>query len=210
MKLLLFDLDDTLYPATLGVVARIDRRINEYLAARLSIPAADVDGMRRRFWRDHGTTLRGLMERYHVDPDDYLAYVHDLDLSDLLGPDSRLGEMLDRLPQRKAVFTNASRRHARNVLDLLGITDRFEAVLGLEDHRYVPKPFPEAYQGVLARLGASGRDCVFVEDSLKNLAPARTLGMRTVWVAGPKREPGEVDHVIATVHELESVLEGIA
>lgn len=207
MSVLLFDLDNTLYSHELGVVARIDRRINEYMSSRLGIPAGEVDAMRRRFWAESGTTLRGLMAEHPVDPEDYLRYVHEVDLSDLLREDEELRAILGRVGGRKVVFSNASRAHASKVLDLLGIADRFDAVLTLEDFAYVPKPFPDAYATVLARLRAEPRECTLVEDTLSNLAPARGIGMRTVWVGDPEQDERSVDFVIPRVHEIERVLE---
>src|SRR2546423_8030952 len=113
VQVLFFDLDNTLYSDRLGVVSRIDLRINEYLQARIGIPPAQVDTVRRGFWAEHGTTLRGLMIRHSVDADDCLDFVHDIELADLLAPDSRLRSLLEQLPGRKAVFSNASRVHAR-------------------------------------------------------------------------------------------------
>lgn len=202
MEFLIFDLDNTLYPSSLEVVPRIDRRINEYMTSRVGIPAAEVDAFRRELWTEHGTTLGGLMLRYRIDPDDYLDYVHDVDLSDVLRRDLTLRSILERVPGRKLVFTNASRAHAAQVLGLLGIGSVFEAVFSLEDLSYVPKPKPEAYEIVLNRLGARGADCTLVEDSRKNLVPAKRLGMRTVWIADPAPTDEVVDHVIPSVHEI--------
>jgi putative hydrolase of the HAD superfamily len=203
----LFDLDDTLYSRELGVVARIDGRINEYMTDRLGVPPAEVDAKRHRLWLEHGTTLRGLMTHHRIDPDDYLDYVHDLDLSDLLGADPLLRAVLDRLPGRREVFSNSSRGHAKKVLDLLGIRDCFEAVITLEDLEYLPKPLPEAYTRALVRFGAVAEQCLFVEDTLKNLAPARRIGMCTVWIGDPSARDEAAEFVIETVHEIERVVE---
>ena len=206
MEFLLFDLDNTLYPRSLEVVPRIDRRINEYMTARVGIPPGEVDALRREFWREHGTTLRGLMLHHHIDPDDYLAFVHDVDLSDLLRRDLMLRSILDHVPGRKIVFTNASRSHAAQVLALLGVEDAFTAVFSLENLNYVPKPLPQAYETVLSRLGARGEECMLVEDSRKNLVPAKSLGMRTVWISDPAPADDVVDHVIPSIHEIATVL----
>jgi putative hydrolase of the HAD superfamily len=210
VPVLLFDLDNTLYPQSLGVVARIDRRINDYLHVRVGIPAAEVDGLRRRFWAEHGTTLAGLTAEHSVDRDDYLEYVHDIELADLLKPDPTLGAMLDRLPGRKAVFSNASRAHAERVLALLCLEKPFEGVIGLEDLGYVPKPKAGAFRSALERLGASAERCSLIDDLPANLAAAKRLGMRTIWVSEAGSEPADetIDHVIANVREIERVLAG--
>jgi putative hydrolase of the HAD superfamily len=203
---LLFDLDETLYSRQLGVVPRIDGRINDYLRLRVGIPEAEVDAVRRRFWADHGTTLGGLMAHHRVDPDDYLEYVHDVDLSDLLAADSALDALLGRLAARKVIFTNASRAHAARVLGLLGVARAFDRVIALEDRGYVPKPELGAYHSVLAAIGVPAASCWLVDDARRNLAPARALGMRTIWIADAAEEDGDFDHVVASLSEIERLL----
>jgi putative hydrolase of the HAD superfamily len=206
MSVLFFDLDNTLYSRSLGVVSRIDRRINEYLAWRVGVPAADVDRLRRRYWQEHGTTLRGLTVCHAVDPDDYLAYVHDIELDDLLKPARELGELLDRVPGRKAVFSNASRGHAERVLQLLDLQGAFELVIGLEDLGYVPKPLPEAYRVALDRAGARAAGSALIDDLRPNLATAKRIGMRTVWVTGDESPADDVvDHVVPDIFGIETV-----
>jgi putative hydrolase of the HAD superfamily len=172
----------------------------------VGIPAADVDRLRRRYWQEHGTTLRGLTACHAVDADDYLAYVHDVELADLLKPARELGELLDRVPGRKAVFSNASRSHAERVLQLLDLQGAFELVIGLEDLGYVPKPLPEAYRVALDRAGTRAEDSALIDDLRPNLATAKRIGMRTVWVAGDESPADDVvDHVVPDIFGIESV-----
>ncbi len=213
MSVLFFDLDNTLYPYSLGVVPRIDRRINDYLHERLGVPTAEVDALRRRFWTEHGTTLRGLMLGHGVDADDYLAYVHEIELEDLLRPDPLLRVLLERLPGPKAVFSNASRAHAARVLRLLDLERAFDAVIGLEDLAYVPKPEAHAFRAALDRVGGRAEGSLLIDDLLPNLATAKRLGMRTIWVdesgGGDGRGPS-IDHAVSRVHEVEAILGGAA
>lgn len=206
MSVLFFDLDNTLYSGSLGVVSRIDRRINEYLAWHVGIPAADVDALRRRYWQEHGTTLRGLTACHAVDADDYLEYVHDIELDDLLKPALELRALLDRIGGRKMVFTNASRAHARRVLRRLDLQGAFDLVIGLEDLGYAPKPQPEAFRTALDRAGARAEGSALIDDLRPNLATAKRLGMRTVWVTedeGPADDA--VDHVVGDIFGIESI-----
>ncbi len=208
MEVLLLDLDETLYPRGNGVLDRIDGRINAYLRERVGIAAEHVDALRRRLRDAHGTTMRGLEVEHSVDVDDYLGVVHRVDLSDLLAPAPEVSALLQRLPGRKAVFTNAPRHHAEQVLRLLDLDSAFEAVLTLEDLGLRPKPDPRAYDAVTARLGVSAASCVFVDDTRANLIGARSSGMRTVWLAPQPTLDDEVHHVITGLHELEQVLRG--
>ena len=206
MQVLLLDLDETLYPRGNGVIERIDARINAYLRERVGIPADQVDAVRQRLRNAHGTTMRGLEAHYAVDVDDYLSVVHGVDLSDLLSPAPELRALLQRLPGRKVVFTNAPQHHAEQVLRLLELGDAFEAVLALEDLALLPKPDPRAYSAVTTRLGVQGADCVFVDDTRANVIGARRSGMRSVWLAPEPTHDDEVHHVITGLDELEHVL----
>ncbi|HVP31202.1 MAG TPA: pyrimidine 5'-nucleotidase [Myxococcota bacterium] len=207
VDVLLIDLDDTLYPAESGVLPRLDERINAYLREELGVPAGEVDGLRRSLRNTHGTTLHGLMARHPIDRDHYLRFVHDADLSDLLRPDPALRALLARVPGRKLVFTNAPRAHARNVLALLDVADAFEAVIAIEDHDYLPKPNPVAFERALARAGVAAEACAFVDDTRQNVLAARRLGMHGVWVAAAEHHAHpEAQPVIASIHELEEAL----
>jgi putative hydrolase of the HAD superfamily len=210
VEILLLDLDETLYPPECGVLHRVDGRINAYLSERVGIPRQQVDAVRRDLRRAHGTTLRGLVLRHQVDQDEYLRFVHDCDLSDLLAPDPKLRELLGRLPPRKVVFTNAPRAHARQVLRLLRVEEVFQDVIALEDLDYLPKPDPAAYRAVLSRVGVPASACCLVDDTRMNLLPASALGMRTVWKAREARACDEVHHAISELDELEALWRSFA
>ena len=206
MRVVLFDLDETLYPRGNGVIERVDVRINTYLTDRMGVPASEVDVVRIRLRDAYGTTMRGLELEHGIDVDDYLAHIHDVPIEDLLGPAPDLCAALGRIPERKVVFSNAVRGHVTRVLGLLGLADAFEAVFALEDLRYRPKPDVTAYQIVTTSLAVAATECVLVDDMHQNLRAAAALGMRTVWVReGAPAEAG-VDHVVADVHGVEAVL----
>jgi putative hydrolase of the HAD superfamily len=205
VQVLLLDLDETLYPPERGVLHRVDGRINAYLRDRMGIPPHEVDAVRRELRRAHGTTLRGLVLRHAVDQDEYLRFVHDCDLSDLLAPDPKLRELLERLPPRKVVFTNAPCAHARQVLRLLEVEKVLPEVVALEDLGYLPKPDPAAYRTVLSWVGVPASACCLVDDTRMNLLPASALGMRTVWKARDARLCDDVHHVISELGELEAL-----
>jgi putative hydrolase of the HAD superfamily len=192
MDAILFDLDNTLYPPERDLFSLIDVWINRYMQEVAGVPAADVDGLRRRYWAEYGVTLGGLIRHHGVDPENYLEYVHDVDVDSRLAPDPDLRTTLQRLPQRKVVFTNGSRQHAERVLAALGVADQFEALFDIRIAAYRPKPYPEPYRRVVASLGLPASRCVMVEDSPENLRTAKALGMRTVLV-GTGPAPAYVD-----------------
>ncbi len=203
--ILLLDVDNTLYSRSCGIVPRIDVLIDRFCIERVGFPADEVGPRRRALRAAHGTTLRGLMHSHGVDPDDYLAFVHAIEITDVLRRDQALRAMLARIPLPKVAVTNASTAHAHAVLDCLGVRDAFRRVYSLEDMAYVPKPFPESFQAVLADLATDPECCILVEDSLPNLTTARELGMRTVYVSDDG-SPDAADVVIPSIHGLEDAL----
>lgn len=206
MQALLFDLDNTLYSADRELFSLIDVRINRFMVEVAGIPAPEVDGLRRDYWQRYGVTLQGLIRHHEVDPEAYLDYVHDVDVTSRLDPDPGLRQCLQQLPQRKVVFTNGSRDHAMRVLDRLEITDQFEAIFDIRVARYLPKPFVDPYHKVLDALDLQAKHCIMVEDSLANLRTAKELGMGTILVGDTPAAP----YVDARIRRAEQVLQALA
>jgi putative hydrolase of the HAD superfamily len=204
---LIFDLDNTLYPPTLGVVERVDALIDHFMIERLGMTRETARAMRARYRDEHGTTLSGLMIHHQVEPDEYLAHVHAIAIEELLEPNPALHAMLERLPQPKAIFTNASAAHAERVLVRLGVRACFGEIFSLERVAYVPKPFPAAFTSVLTAIGAPPARCLVVDDRADNLRTARALGMRTMLVGAAAPPSGaEVDFAVPSVLDLEGAL----
>ena len=153
--------------------------------------------MQKRYWIEYGTTIAGLIHEHDVDPAPYLADVHDVAVHDHLRPNPALDAILAALPYRKAVFTNATATHARNVLEALDILDHFELLVGLDEVGYLSKPNPLAYERCLDLLGLPADRCIFIEDSPVNLAPAKAMGMKTALVgyAGHPHADYTIDRV---------------
>ncbi|MGQ5702395.1 pyrimidine 5'-nucleotidase [Sandaracinobacteroides sp. A072] len=198
----LFDMDNTLYPARANLFAQIDRRMEAYVARLLGLGREEARLVQKRYFHEHGTTLRGLMLSHGVDPHHFLADVHDIDMS-VLDPDARLASALDSLPGRRIVFTNGDLAYAEKVLAAIGILDRFEAIHDIHAMAYHPKPDPRAYAGVVAAHGIDPARALFVDDMAHNLKPAHALGMKTAWVNnGSERgdhghSPDFIDHELA-------------
>jgi putative hydrolase of the HAD superfamily len=204
----LFDLDDTLYAAQCGLWAAIGDRIDRYMVERLGL-APDTTALQRRHYLEHyGTTLNGLRREHQVDPLEYLQYVHDVPLPRYLAPNAELDAMLGRLPLTKAIFTNADAAHAGRVLDCLGIARHFSQIIDIHTLGFINKPDPRAYARAVELLGAQAEQCLFVDDAVRNLRPARALGMFTILVKSPPAEPTPegVDDQIESVLQLEQVL----
>jgi putative hydrolase of the HAD superfamily len=205
MEAILFDLDNTLYAPERQLFALIDVRINRYMQEVVGIPAADVDGLRRRYWVDYGVTMGGLMRHHQIDPEDYLAYVHDVDVATRLDSDPQLRLALAGLSLRRIIFTNGCCRHADRVLAQLGLNDLFEQVFDIRVAGYRPKPYREPYVQVLQHLQVPAHRCLMVEDTVENLRTAKELGMGTILV-GKGTPPSYVDVQVDCAAEVPQAL----
>ncbi len=184
IRYILFDLDDTLYPTQAGLMHEISDRMSEYMIDHVGIAPKDVDRVRRDYWTRYGTTLRGLYIERHVDAQAFLNYVHAVDLTRYLKPDTQLADLLAALPQQKSIFTNAPANYARNVLRALAIEKYFDEIFDINFIAYESKPTPTAYAKVAAALPVRADECAMIDDTARNLVPAKELGMRTVWLDG--------------------------
>ncbi|MSO84433.1 MAG: pyrimidine 5'-nucleotidase [Rhodospirillales bacterium] len=183
-----FDLDNTLYPARCKLFAQVEVRIRDYVAGFLGLDSAAAYRLQKVYFREHGTTLQGMMRHHGMEPGPFLAYVHDIDLS-AVPPDPVLDQALGRLEGRKIIFTNGSAEHARKVMERIGVARHFEAVFDIAAAGYVPKPEPRVYDAFVRRHGLDPTATVMVEDIARNLVPAAAIGMTTVWVRESETQP---------------------
>ena len=203
VKSWIFDLDNTLYRADNGIFAQIESRMTDYVTALLKLPRDQARARQKDLYRRYGTTLNGLMHEHDVDADDYLHFVHDIDLSGL-GPDAPLAAAIEALPGKRFVFTNGCRDHAARILDRLEMAHLFEQVWDIRTMGFAPKPQAPAYASVVAAGGIAAPQAAMFDDIARNLSPARALGMTTVWLKtdspwgehGPLLDvaEGDIDH----------------
>ncbi|HXP30466.1 MAG TPA: pyrimidine 5'-nucleotidase [Stellaceae bacterium] len=199
----IFDLDNTLYPSSCALYREVEARMTAFIMAELRLDSEAAHGLRRRFFEQHGTTLRGLMLDYGLEPKRFLDFVHELDLSPV-PRDPELAAAIAALPGRKIIFTNGTARHAERLLAHLELTDAFSGIHDIVACDYVPKPDPSGYRLLMDRHALAGKRTAMVEDMAKNLAPAAALGMTTIWVmGGPHAHPaeGEAEHIHHVVED---------
>jgi putative hydrolase of the HAD superfamily len=207
---LIFDCDDTLYPRGSGLMQAISRRISLYMIERMGMDPQVVPGLRRAYLEQYGTTSRGLQALHGLHVDEYMHYVHDLPLERYICSNPAFNAALDALSQHKVVFTNATAEHARAVLDVLGVGHHFYEIYDAFFLENEGKPAPGGYRRVLEALSVEGENCLFVEDSARNLHPAKALGMVTVLVDPPKDADADgADYVIARVAEIGRVVKEV-
>ncbi len=193
----IFDLDNTLYSSATNLFARVDKKMGEFISKLLDIDLVEAKKLQKRYFREHGTTLRGLMEVHGIDPTAYLEFVHDIDVTDLVSV-PELGVALEKLPGKRIIFTNGSHFHAMNVSTQLGIDRHFHHIFDIAAADYLPKPHKPVYEKLIRDFDINPERAVLFEDMAINLVPAHEMGMKTVWIPGNtdwSREGGDGDHI---------------
>ena len=183
-----FDLDNTLYPHHTNLFSQIDVRMTAYVSELLTLSREDARKLQKELYLKYGTTLNGLMELHGIDPDDFLAKVHDIDYS-WLKPDPVLGAAIRRLPGRKFIFTNGDRGHAERAARQLGILENFDDIFDIVAADLLPKPIRATYEKFAELHAVTGPNAVMFEDLARNLSVPKALGMTTVLVVPRNFEP---------------------
>lgn len=214
-----FDLDNTLYPHHLNLWQQVDVRIRDFIAGFLKVPHEQAFHIQKDYYKRYGTTMRGLMAEHGLNPDDYLEFVHQIDHSPL-EPNPALGAALERLPGRKLILTNGTRKHADAVMRRLAVHEHFEDVFDIIAADLEPKPLAKTYDRFLARHDVDPTRAAMFEDLARNLEAPHALGMTTVLVVpeGQRdvfREAWELEgrdapHVDYLTDDLTGFLERIA
>ncbi len=203
-----FDLDDTLYPASTGLWGAIKERMNLYMRDRMGFDPAEIPHLRERYYRQYGTTLRGLQAHHEIDTQDFLAFVHDLPLGDYLQPNPDLCEIIAALGTRNLIFTNADTAHARRVLKALELDDCFEKVVDVNAVAPYCKPMPESFRIAMRVAGENepGR-CVMIDDLPRTTRAAREAGWYSILFGQATPHP-DADATLSAWRDLPAILDG--
>ena len=176
-----FDLDDTLYPSNTGLWKAIKKRMNDYMRERMDIPEEDIAQLREKYYLQYGTTLRGLQKHHKINVDDYLAYVHDLQLKDFLTPDPLQRSIIASLPTRNLIFTNADIVHAERVLHTLNLRDLFSIIMDINTVAPYCKPMPESFEIAMKLADENNPSrCVMIDDLKRTTRAAKEAGMFSI------------------------------
>jgi len=204
--LAVIDLDNTLYAADNGVFARMDKRMSDFVARELGVDHAEADRLRVKYWKEYGTTLRGMMLHHGMEAEPFLHYVHDIDAHEILRRDDELDAALARLPGRKVIHTNGIREHAERILAALGIAHHFERIYDIRFNDYIPKPCKVTLALLIENEGCEPERTLVVDDMPDNLRVARELGCKTVWISHDEASH-EWDYRIPTFHPLPDMIQ---
>jgi putative hydrolase of the HAD superfamily len=210
-----FDLDNTLYPASCRLFDQIDVKMGEFVSKLMNVSYADAKAMQKQLYYKHGTTLRGLMEEHGLKPEGFLDYVHNIDYSPVTA-DAALAEELTKLPGRKLVFTAGTVAHATRAMDRLGVTHLFDDVFDIIHADYVPKPQRPPYESFVKKHGVNPKRAAMFEDIARNLEVPHDMGMVTVLVthddnydAGRLNDMTNGEHIHHTTEDLSHFLKSI-
>jgi pyrimidine 5'-nucleotidase len=203
-----FDLDDTLYPASSGLWPALKARMSQYMIERMQILAADVPGLREKYFRTYGTTLRGLQAKHNVDVQDFLAYVHDVNLADYIHPDPGQQAVLAALPTRNLIFTNSDVNHTKRVLGTLKIEEYFADIVDVNRMAPYCKPNPEAFELAMKVAGENDPSkCIMIDDLPSTVRTAKDLGLFSI-LFGADSADGGSNAALLDWQELPALLNG--
>ncbi len=181
IKYWLFDLDNTLYSGDTKVFDQVDKKMSFFISKKLNVNLKEAKKIQKNYFQEYHTTLNGMIKNHNIDAEEFLQYVHDVDLN-FLKKDLNLQNELTKLMGKKYIFTNGSKAHASNVTKRIGIENLFDGVFDIIDSDFIPKPSIEPYKKIIQKYGIEPDYCIFIEDIARNLKPAHELGMKTVWI----------------------------
>ena len=181
IKYWIFDLDNTLYSGKTRVFEQVDKKMSKYISEKLNISIDEAKKIQKNYFHEYNTTLNGMIKNHKIDANEFLEFVHDIDI-DFLKKDLKLIEEFKRLDGKKFIFTNGSKKHALNVTRRIGIEQYFDDIFDIVESDFVPKPALKPYKKLVEKHKIDPKLCVFVEDIARNLKPAYEMGMKTVWI----------------------------
>ena len=177
----LFDLDNTLYSGKTKVFEQIDKKMSKFISEKLNVDIKKAKEIQKSYFYEYNTTLNGMIKNHKIDANEFLEFVHDIDIT-FLKNDTALKQEMEILDGKKIIFTNGSKKHAMNVTKKIGIQHCFDDIFDIVDSDFVPKPSIEPYKKLVEKHKIDPKLCVFVEDIARNLKPAYEMGMKTIWI----------------------------
>ena len=177
----IFDLDNTLYSADSGIFQQVHQLMGEFISNNLNLEISEAKKLQSKYYKQHGTTLRGMMDNHGVDPDHFLDEVHRLDYS-IVGPNQLLNDELEKLEGRKIIYTNANEKHVLDVLKMINLSDYFDEIFDIKLANYIPKPEIKPYEQIMELFKIDASRSAMFDDIAKNLVPAKKVGFTPVWI----------------------------
>ena len=177
----IFDLDNTLYSADSGIFQQVHDLMSKFVSKHLNVEIKKAKEIQRKYYKQHGTTLRGMMDNHGVDPEYFLKEVHKLDYS-IVDSNKKLNEEIKKLKGRKIVYTNANLQHALDVLDRIELSNFFDNIFDIKMAKYIPKPELQPYEQIIKDFNLNPSRSAMFDDIAKNLVPAKKVGFTSIWI----------------------------
>lgn len=181
IKYWIFDLDNTLYSGKTKVFEQVDKKMSKYISNKLNVSIEEAKKIQKNYFYEYSTTLNGMIKNHKINPNEFLEFVHDINI-DFLKKDLDLAKEIQKLEGKKIIFTNGSRKHAMNVTKKIGINEYFDDIFDIVDANFIPKPQIEPYKKLVEKHKIDPKLCVLIEDIARNLKPAYEMGMKTIWI----------------------------
>ena len=181
VKYWIFDLDNTLYSGKTKVFEQVNKKMSKYISEKLKVSIEEAKKIQKNYFYEYNTTLNGMIKNHKIDANEFLEFVHNVNI-DFLKEDPKLKEEMKQLEGKKFIFTNGSRKHALNVTKRIGIDQSFDGIFDIVDSDFIPKPAIEPYKKLVEKHKIDPKLCGFVEDIARNLKPAYEMGMKTIWI----------------------------
>ena len=210
-KYWIFDLDNTLYSGQTKVFSEVDKKMSAYISKKMNIDLFKAKEIQKKYFYEYGTTLSGLMRKDNIDPNEFLEFVHDIDIS-WLPKDKLLREELIKIKEKKYIFSNGSHAHIRNVTNQLGIDDLFDGAFDITDANFLPKPRIEPYKKLIQKFKLDPNKSILIEDIAHNLEQAKNLGMKTCWLKNDEtfaKKDADKPYIDYKINNLPSFLQKI-
>ena len=177
----IFDLDNTLYSADSGIFQQVHELMGKFVSNHLKIEINEAKKIQKKYYKQHGTTLRGMMDNHGVDPDYFLSEVHKLDYS-IVTSNKELNDQLNKLNGKKIIYTNANMQHTLDVLERIELANFFDEIFDIKMADYIPKPEITPYQQIIKKYNLKPNSCAMFDDIAKNLVPAKKVGFTSIWI----------------------------
>jgi len=198
IKYWIFDLDNTLYSGDTKVFDQVDKKMSKFISEKLNVSIEEAKKIQKNYFHEYNTTLNGMIKNHKIDADEFLEFVHDVDL-DFLKADKPLAQEIANLNGKKLIFTNGSKAHASNVTKRIGIEKLFDGVFDIVESNFIPKPSIEPYKKIIEKYKIEPQYSIFIEDIARNLKPAHKLGMKTVWIINDEPWAAEFQTLILLI-----------
>ena len=211
IKYWIFDLDNTLYSGQTKVFSEVDKKMSLFISKKFNVDLIEAKKIQKEYFYEYGTTLSGLMKKKNVDPNEFLEFVHDIDIS-WLPKDKLLREELIKIKEKKYIFSNGSHDHIKNVTNQLGIDDLFDGAFDITDANFVPKPHLDPYTKLIEKFKLEPKQSILIEDIAHNLEQAKKLGMKTCWLENDEafaKKDADKPYIDYKINNLPSFLQKI-